>query len=90
MAMLKTVSKDIIVPDGSRTLEPAEELGIIFGCHAGNCGTCKVQVLAGMENLGPKTLEEEEMFLLPTERLMCQCTIKSGTVIIKQGGYEHE
>ena len=43
------------------------------------CGTCRVRVLAGMENLSPLTVDERELRedfpdrFGPDERLACQC-----------------
>lgn len=83
MAILKTDSKEIEVPDGSPTMNAAEELGVPFGCRQGVCGTCKVEVVEGMENLEPKNDRELELNLDGNYRSMCQCKIKSGTVKIR-------
>lgn len=83
MAILKTNTEDMEVENGGPVVEAAEELGVPFGCFAGVCGTCKVTVLAGIENLEDKTDEEEDMDLEDNERLMCQAVIVSGTVVIE-------
>ncbi|GIU69458.1 MAG: ferredoxin IV [Candidatus Woesearchaeota archaeon] len=83
MAILKTDTKEVELPDGSPTMNAAEELGVPFGCRQGVCGTCKVEVVEGMENLEPKTEREIELNLSPNERSMCQCKIKSGVVKIR-------
>jgi len=60
--------KDIDVPAGSNLRQEARKAGVaIYGgidkylnCRGlGLCGTCKVYVKAGMENLSPKTLMEK-------------------------------
>ncbi|MGV8150246.1 MAG: 2Fe-2S iron-sulfur cluster-binding protein [Candidatus Woesearchaeota archaeon] len=83
MAILKTDTKEIEVPDNSPIMDAAEELGVPFGCRQGVCGTCKTEVLEGMENLEPKTDREIDLNLEGNERSMCQCKIKSGTVKIR-------
>ena len=47
MAILKTDNKEVEVPDGSSTMNAAEELGVSFGCRQGVCGTCKTEVVDG-------------------------------------------
>ncbi len=64
--------------------DKAEELGTIFGCKEGRCGTCKSKVVEGMENLHEKNDREINMGLEENERLICQCRIKSGVVKIRQ------
>lgn len=83
MAILKTDNKEVELVDGSPVMNAAEELGIAFGCRQGVCGTCKVEVVEGMENLEPKTQQELDLGLEGNERSMCQCKIKSGTVKIR-------
>lgn len=53
---------------------------LAFGCRMGSCGTCRVLVEEGMENLNPKTEAEEELFetftsVGATERLGCQLKV---------------
>lgn len=72
------------VLDGAPILEACEEAGIPFACTEGVCGTCVIEVTEGMENLSDFTQEEKD-FLgeLESERLACQCKMKSGCVKIK-------
>src|SRR3974377_1044976 len=60
--------KEIEVPDGANLREEARKAGIQLykGMHKylncrglGMCGTCKVLVKSGMENLNPRTLVEK-------------------------------
>ncbi|MFA7692141.1 MAG: (2Fe-2S)-binding protein [Candidatus Hydrogenedentes bacterium] len=69
------------VPDGTSIMDACEDLGVMFVCRAGICGTCVITVTEGMENLEPKTEEEENMDLSDDQRLACQAIIKSGTVV---------
>lgn len=80
----------IEVEDGSRLQDAIDESGadIPFGCREGNCATCMIEVLDGMENLNEHT-SQEKVTLLPDEleqniRLACQCKVKSGEVKVKQ------
>jgi ferredoxin len=80
----------IEVEDGSRLQDAIDESGadIPFGCREGNCATCMIEVLDGMDNLNGHT-SQEEVTLLPDEleqniRLACQCVVKEGEVKVKQ------
>ena len=75
---------EIEVADGSPIKGACEEFGVPFACEEGVCGTCVIEVEEGMDNLSDYTQEEED-FLgeKGSERLACQCKIKSGTVKIK-------
>ena len=82
MALLKTRTSEMEVTDGSRLEEAAEELGAPFGCRHGVCGACVTPVLEGMDNLSEPSDEEESFGLAAGERMMCQCRITSGTVLL--------
>jgi ferredoxin len=84
---IKNEGKTVEVPDGSNLTELEGKCGILFACKAGSCGSCKVKVLEGMENLEAPN-EEEKMGLEtfgsdPSERLLCQAKIKSGKVVVE-------
>tara|TARA_Y100000034_G_C6842703_1_gene381399 strand:+ start:419 stop:682 length:264 start_codon:yes stop_codon:yes gene_type:complete len=72
--------------DNSSIQETSEELGIPFGCQNGICGTCRVRVVEGKENLNEATEAEVTMGidLDNGERLACQCNIHQGTVKLKE------
>ncbi|MEK6873039.1 MAG: 2Fe-2S iron-sulfur cluster binding domain-containing protein [Nanoarchaeota archaeon] len=72
------------VNDGDQVRDKCEELGILFGCKQGRCGTCMVEVLEGMENLLEKNEREIAMGLEPNKRLMCQAKLKEGSIRIRQ------
>lgn len=78
----------IKVPAGSTIQDVAEKSGssIPFGCRDGECGTCIINVVEGMDFLSP--LNEKEKKVLATmpdhhmnSRLSCQMKID------KPGGY---
>jgi len=84
MATIKTSDSQQQLEDNTPIKEACKSLGVPFGCEAGNCGTCIIDVVEGMENLSEPNDKEQAMGLdLKTNRLACQCHIKSGTAKIK-------
>ena len=83
MAKLCIEDLEFELADDSSLQQTCEGAGIPFGCTEGICGTCRVEVTEGSENLSPRTQEEDDMGLAANERLACQCKIKSGTVKMK-------
>jgi len=69
------------VADGSPIMDTCEDLGVPFGCRAGQCAMCTITILEGMENLAEKTQAEKDMGLADNQRLACQALINSGTVV---------
>jgi len=66
--------------------------GLPFGCRDGECGTCVVEILSGMEFLNAKNAKEEKVLaaveaidLKPNMRLACQLKVEklNGLVRIK-------
>ncbi len=85
-------SKDVIVAQGSNLREKALQNGIdlytfkgkLMNCGGyGQCGTCIVEIVAGMENLSPKTEFEQKVLRKKPEsfRLACQ-TLVNGSVSV--------
>jgi len=72
------------IGDDEPIASACEEAGVPFACTEGVCGTCVIEVVQGMENLSPFTLEEKD-FLgdQGCERLACQCKLRKGNVTIK-------
>lgn len=58
-----------------------------FGCTVGSCGTCRLEVLEGAENVSAPTDEERETVEMCTDvegaRLGCQMVIQ-GDVTVRQ------
>ena len=71
------------LPDGSKIQDTCKELGVIFGCEDGLCGTCMIEVEEGMSNLSELNEAEKNMGVDERNRLACQCKIKSGTIKIR-------
>ncbi|MEM8629366.1 MAG: 2Fe-2S iron-sulfur cluster-binding protein [Chlamydiota bacterium] len=76
--------EEVPLEDGSSLTEACEEAGVPFACTEGVCGTCVIEVKAGMENLSPFTEAERDFLGEPDkdnqERLACQCSILKETV----------
>ncbi|MEZ5976960.1 MAG: 2Fe-2S iron-sulfur cluster-binding protein [Planctomycetota bacterium] len=76
------------VPAGESLLDFCQANGvpIDFGCTVGSCGTCRVEVLSGMENLNPPSEDERETIEMCTDvenvRLTCQCSM-TGDVTVR-------
>ena len=76
-----TTIQDVIEAAGS---------GLPFGCRDGECGTCIVEVLQGMDYLSPKNEKEEKVLSAfpdasENARLACQMKVEkaNGTVRLK-------
>ena len=83
MAKLIFDGKEKDLPEGEAIKEYARELGVPFGCEHGVCGTCKIDILSGEENLNALNEAEEDMERDRDHRLACQCKILQGNVEIR-------
>lgn len=95
MTSIKFVKEDkeIIAANGANLREKALQNGIdiytlrgkLVNCGGyGQCGTCIVEIVEGMENLSPKTpFEERKLKRKPASyRLACQ-TLVNGAISVK-------
>lgn len=95
MTIIKFVKEDkeVVVAEGANLRFKALEHGIdlyklvgkMMNCGGyGQCGTCVVEVVEGMENLSPKTAVEERKLRKKPEayRLACQVMV-NGPVTVK-------
>lgn len=82
MAKLIIDNEEYNLPDGTPIDAICENAGIPFCCYSGVCGTCKVEILEGAENLNELAEEENDLGMDRNNRLSCRCSIKSGTVKI--------
>lgn len=71
------------VADGGPILDACYNLGVPFGCQAGECATCVIEVAEGMENLEPPNDAERGMGLAPGQRLACQARVRAGHVRLR-------
>ncbi len=70
------------IADGEKIKTAAEELGVLFGCEDGICGTCMINIVEGEKNLSEITQPEKDLERDEKHRLACQCKIKKGKVVI--------
>ncbi len=72
---------DVEVPVGSAFQEIVEASGadVTFGCRNGTCGTCRIRVEEGLQNISKPNREEKDFLesieALDDERLGCQICI---------------
>ena len=72
---------DVEVPRGSQFLDVVDAAGadVTFGCRNGTCGTCRIHIESGSENLSAVNTEERDFLQSieagPQERLGCQVRI---------------
>jgi ferredoxin len=83
MAKVKCETGEVDVSDGDSITAACEHLGVTFGCYAGECGSCRIEVIEGSENLSELSDEEKKLGMDKTHRLACQTRIKSGEVKLK-------
>ncbi|MCV6638312.1 2Fe-2S iron-sulfur cluster-binding protein [Candidatus Albibeggiatoa sp. nov. NOAA] len=75
------IDVSVNVPAGIRVIDVSEKVGsgIVYGCREGDCGTCMMEVLEGMENLNtPSVLEDKilrENMAGKRFRLACQAQV---------------
>jgi ferredoxin len=81
MEVVEIGSQCVEVTRGSTLTDACttHHLPVVFGCRAGLCGTCLVQVLSGAASLSAPTAHEtrllEVLHASPDWRLACQCTV---------------
>ena len=72
---------DVEVPNGATFFDVVNASGadVTFGCRNGTCGTCRIRIENGLENLSPMNSEERDflgsMDANENERLGCQVCI---------------
>jgi 2Fe-2S ferredoxin len=78
----------LLAPEGQALIELCDShlTPLQFGCRAGACGTCLVQVVEGMHNLSDLT--DNEKILLPaltddpSARLACQLRVLGRVCVV--------
>jgi len=79
----------VTVEADGRLLDACDEARapVAFSCRSANCGTCRVEVLAGADLLEPPRADELEVLALtsarPSERLACQIVVRCGPGLVR-------
>ncbi len=71
-------------PTGRTILSCALEMGVTISHVCGGdgaCGTCRIEVVEGWENLTPPTPDETYKELEPPHRLSCQAKLTADVVL---------
>ena len=88
---------EIDAPDGAALVDLCDEhdAPIPFNCRSASCGTCRIHVLEGAEDLLPPA--EDELDLLdvfnlkpPLVRLACQAKLRPGAVRLHVKAFQEE
>lgn len=78
---------ELILKEGTDLLRVpfiARSAPLKFGCCKGQCGTCAIKIVNGMENLSAPTKEEQATLSrlhLEGHRLACQCALLGDVTI---------
>lgn len=79
----------VTVPAGTRLIEISEKVGagISYGCRVGECGTCQVRIVSGMENMSERSVLEDKVLQENVagrnHRLACQAQVLGGDIVVK-------
>jgi ferredoxin len=81
----------VTVPAGTRLIEVSEQVGagITYSCREGECGTCMMKIVSGMENLAERSVLEDkvlqENLAGRNNRLACQAQVLGGEIVVRPG-----
>jgi ferredoxin len=81
----------VTVPAGTRLIEVSEQVGagITYSCREGECGTCMMKIVSGMENLAQRSVLEDkvlqENLAGRNNRLACQAQVLGGEIVVRPG-----
>ncbi len=79
----------VSVPAGTRLIEISEKIGagITYGCREGECCSCAVKVVSGMEHMSERSVLEDkvlqENMASADQRLACQAQVLGGDITVK-------
>jgi ferredoxin len=77
------------VPAGTRLIEVSEKIGagITYGCREGECCTCMVKIVSGMEHMSERSVLEDkvlqENMAARDQRLACQAQVLGGDIVVR-------
>jgi 2Fe-2S ferredoxin len=77
-------------PEGGSLADLCDRIDapIPFSCRSANCGTCRIEVLEGADELLPANDEELDVLDIvglvpPKHRLACQSEMKAGSGVLR-------
>ncbi len=79
----------VTVPAGTRLIEISEKIGagIAYGCREGECCSCAVKIVSGMEHMSERSVLEDkvlqENMAARDQRLACQAQVLGGDIVVK-------
>ncbi|MGF1643232.1 MAG: 2Fe-2S iron-sulfur cluster-binding protein [Thiotrichales bacterium] len=85
------IGTTVTVPAGTRLIEVSEKVGagITYGCREGECGTCMMRIVSGMENMTDRSVLEDkvlqENMAGRNHRLACQAQVLGGEIVVRPG-----
>ena len=77
-------SMTVSAREGGSLVDLCDDVGapVPFGCRGATCGTCRVVVLEGAEELSAPQQDEKELLAIfaspPSHRLACQAVMRAG------------
>lgn len=84
MPKLTHKGKSVEIAGGEKLFPYFDKVGIVYGCHSGNCGKCIVEIKSGGGSLNERQDAEEAFGLSQSERLLCQCVMGDSDVEVYQ------
>ena len=87
----ENIGVTITVPAGTRLIEISEKVGagITYGCREGECGTCMMRIVSGMENMSERSVLEDKVLQENMagrhNRLACQAQVLGGEIVVRPG-----
>lgn len=77
-------------PEGARLVDLADEhpgVAIPFSCRFANCGTCRVEILEGLDHCAPPGAREDRIARIfhdpPQVRLGCQLAVLPAAGVVR-------
>ena len=89
---VEELDRTLVVPPGANLREALLDAGVevypfvwaLLNCRGhGICGSCRVKVTGGEENLSPRTdVESRKLRKRPDLRLACQCVVRGDVKVL--------
>jgi len=79
---------EVDVPEGGPLVDVCDEhdAPVPFSCRSASCGTCRLDVLEGLDAFEPPSVEETDVLRVfadpPTRRLACQARLRPGPGLV--------